>query len=358
MTMYDLRIKRSGPHLSLKARILFYDRLALYLRSGIPIREALALIRDSEHQRPTRETYARLLDTVMQGTALSRALDAAAFPRFETHVLYVGEQSGRLPQNLAYLASLLRRKQLLLSKIRTALAYPLLVACGSIALTVFLLVYSFPKIIPLFRGLHSTLPPSTRALVGVSDFLGDYGLVLLAGSALCAVAAALALRLPPVRHKCDRVVLHLFVVGSFSRSYHLAVFSRTLSSLLGSGIPLLPALGLARDGTRQSAYRDVLGIAQHRVSAGAPLSQTLREHTFLFPPALTGLVASGEATGSLAESFSAVAEICEAELDERTHALTTLIEPVLMIFMGLVVGWIAVAIVSPIYGLTQNLAGH
>jgi len=341
------------PGVPLKERILLYERLSLYLRSGVPLSRALASVLDGA-PAPSRAALAPAFASVLGGIPLSASL-SGTFPPFETQVVRIGEESGRLPESLAYLAALLRRRHVLKSKVRSALLYPAFVAAGSVLLTGFLLLYVFPKIVPLFRGLRTPLPLSTKLLIGVSDLVERHWLLLLLGGASVFLLICFALRRKSVRRRLEVSALRTLGIGPFVRAYQLALLSRVLSSLLASGIALLPALGLARGALKHGGYRSALASIAERINAGSRLSESLDGQRLLFPASFTSLVATGESTGSLAETLALSAELYEAELDERTRTLTTLIEPALMVSMGLVVGFIAIAIISPIYGITQSL---
>jgi type II secretory pathway component PulF len=342
----------------LKERSLLYDRLALYLRSGVPISSAVSLVHDSADRDQTRLAYAEVVRLVSEGKPLSRAFSAfpESFSSFETSVLRVGEESGRLPESLTYLSSLLRRRGELTSRVRSALLYPFLVTLLTLGLTVFLVCYTFPKIIPLFRGLSTPLPLSTRVLIGITDLLSRQWLPLLAIGTVIAIGFTLISRLPWVLARYEKHMLSVPLMGPLVRTYHLAVLFRILSSLLQSGIPLHASLPLAHAGVPHNEFRAAIRSVEKGIYQGARVSDLLRERATLFPPSLIGLIAAGESTGSLAASFTSAAELCETELDERTRTLTTFIEPALMILTGLLVGCVAFAIVSPIYGITQNLS--
>lgn len=357
---FTLRLAWTRPHMSVSERIHFYSRLSLYLRSGIPIRDALGFMCDSARLPSSRKILSDVDGAILEGTSLTRALGAfpKVFPSFETHFVEVGERSGSLAENLRYAASLLNRKRVLTRKIRSALIYPLVIVLGTVAITCFLLFYTFPKIIPIFKGLDVPLPITTRMLIGVSDLTANHGLLLLGIACLVAVCIGVVLSRPKVRQCAEKAGLRSPLFGNLIRSYNLALFSRTLAILTKSGIPLIPALHLLGNGIRHQEYRAALKTISERVSEGRRLTQELKAYPALFPHTLLELIASGESTGSLGSSLSSASEFYEEELDEGIRTLTILIEPALMIVMGVLVGFIAMAIITPIYGITQNLSLH
>lgn len=331
-------------------RIHFYNRLSLYLRSGIPIREALHLIRGSARKEDARY----LLDVeeaVLSGRPLSEALNR--FPAFETHLVAVGEQSGSLPQNLAYLASLLVRRRVLRRKLLSALIYPCIIVLGSIGVTAFLFLYTFPKILPIFEGLHTSLPFSTRVLIGMSHLVSEHGFVLLLTILVCTSGFLWLTRLPRCRQWLETFIVRVPILRSFVCNYSLSLISRTLSTMLTSGMSFVSALHTI--GSHSRLYQNALREVGVHIHEGERLSVAMSRYPHLFPHTFIELIVAGESTGSLSTSLQTCAEICEEELDEHTRTLTTLIEPVLMITMGLLVGFIAMAIITPIYSMTEHM---
>jgi len=338
-------------------RIHLYSRLSLYLRSGIPIRETLSLIRGSAKKNDVR-ILERVEEVVLHGTSLERALGAfpKAFPSFETHLIGIGERSGSLPQNLAYLASLLVRKRMLVRKLRSALTYPFLIVLSTLAVTLFLFLYTFPKILPIFQGLNTPLPFTTRVLIAASSLVTEHGTLLFLSVCTLSVFIFWVLRLPKTAHHIELLVLRVPIIKSLIRDYNLCLISRTLSTLLSSGISLVATLEHVGSGIRSVGYQEALKEVGHRVNEGQRLSVAFGAHPALFPHAFIELVAAGESTGMLSASLATNAEAFEEELDESARVLTSLIEPGLMILMGFLVGFIAIAIITPIYSITQNIS--
>lgn len=342
---------------SLTERILLFDRLSLYLRAGIPITQALGHIRDVSPTKSSRRVLSGVFAIITHGTTLAKTLESfpSHFPPFEAHLIAIGEMSGKLPDNLAHLASLLRRQRTLKRKVRGALLYPLIIAIGAVCVTGFLIFYLFPKIIPVFAGLNVPLPFTTRFLIGTSNLFANHGLLLFVVFIIILICTAMLLRLRSVRRCIDRLMFMLPFIRSLIRTYHVAVHMRTLAMLLESGIPLMPALALARSGISHASYEAALVAIEAQVSAGQKLSGELGKYPHLFPAVTVQLAAAGELTGTLSRSLASCADLYEEELEELTRRLATLIEPALMIFVGGIVGFVAIAIISPVYGITQNL---
>ncbi|HEY4489168.1 MAG TPA: type II secretion system F family protein [Candidatus Paceibacterota bacterium] len=354
--MFDVIWRKRELRMRLTDRIHLYSRLSLYLRSGIPIRETLGLIYGSARKKGDIHILRQVEKAVLHGTSLEHALGSFpnAFPAFETHLIGIGEHSGSLPQNLAYLASLLVRRRTLVRKLRGALLYPCVIVLGTISVTSFLLLYTFPKIVPIFEGLNTPLPLSTRSLILISTLVTEHGLIVFLS--FCTLSASIfwLTRLPQVPRYFERMTLRTPLLKELVRGYNLALISRTLSTLLASGITLVAALEHVGSGIRNKEYREALKDVGNRINEGRRLSVAFGVYTMLFPHTFVELIAAGESTGMLSSSLRTSAEAYEEELDESTRILATLIEPGLMIAMGLLVGFIAMAIITPIYSITQN----
>jgi type II secretory pathway component PulF len=316
------------------------------------------MLKDEARSRSGTHIFGHLADTVEQGQPLSFGLRRfeREFGSFGINIIRVGEASGTLHENLEYLADELKRKQALRRKVLGALIYPALITVATIGIVVMLTVFIFPKILPIFAGVNATLPLSTRILIAISSFLSVWGWWLLGGLAVLFVAYLFALRLKPFHLLMDRILLRIPLFGKLSRDYNLTNLARTLSLLLKSGAPIVPAMELVADSTKNLAYRESLMEAREQILHGQQIAQQFRGNDRLYPPILVQMVSVGETTGSLTTTLDFLSDMYEEEIDEFTKNLTTLIEPVLMIVMGVIVGFIAISIITPIYSITQSLS--
>jgi type II secretory pathway component PulF len=274
------------------------------------------------------------------------------------NIIRVAESSGTLHQNLEYISDELKKKQALQRKVVGALIYPAVIVCATFGITLLLTLYIFPKIVPVFASVKATLPFSTRSLMWLSSFLGAWGWVLLGGIAALTVVYFFSLRIRRVHLFFDRLLLRLPVFGSLSRYYNLTNISRTLGLLLHSDVRIVSAIDLVAASTRNLAYRDALLASRERLIKGQNISSQFTQEPRLFPPIFSQMIKVGETTGNLTSSFKYLSEMYEEEITELTKNLTTMLEPVLMIVMGLIVGYIAISIITPIYSITQNLNPH
>jgi type II secretory pathway component PulF len=340
-------------------QISFAKRLAMILRSGMPIMEGLHMLKDESHSRSSTFVYERLIASVSEGQPLSRGLTEFQqfFGDFAINIVRVGEASGTLHENLEYLAEELKRKQALKRKVVGALIYPALIMVATTGIVIMLTVFIFPKILPIFQSVKATLPWSTRSLIAISNFLGAHGITLALTLLALAVGSVTGMRLVPAFHLfVDRSILRIPLLGRLSQYYNVANISRTLSLLLKSDVRIVQAIELVADSTTNLSYRTELYAARERIIKGQKIATQFREKPNLFPPLMGQMIAVGESTGNLSGTLEYISAMYEEDINELTKNLTTLIEPILMIVMGLVVGFIAVSIITPIYSITSNLS--
>lgn len=342
---------------SLQEQILFTKRLGMILRSGMPIMEGLHMMGEESRTKSSAYIYRSLVIDVSNGQTLSNSLNKfpTVFGEFGINIIKIGERSGTLHQNLEYLAGELKRKQTLKRKVIGALVYPAVIVFATVGITVMLTVYIFPKIVPIFESVKAELPLSTRLLMTISNFLSDFGWVLVLGIIALAITFVVLMRVKSFHLAVDAILLKLPLFGKLSRLYNLTNICRTMSLLLRSDVRIVESIELVANSTKNLVYRRELLRARERLIQGQNISSQFKVRHELFPPLLSQMVTIAESTGNLSGTFEFLAGMFEEEIDELTKTLTTLLEPILMIVMGIVVGFIAISIITPIYSITQSL---
>jgi type IV pilus assembly protein PilC len=237
----------------------------------------------------------------------------------------------------------------------SALVYPAIIIFATFGITTFLTVYIFPKIAPIFASLKSELPLSTKILMSISTFLITNGFWVLLGFIGFFVALMFLLRWKRFRYWFDHLVLSLPMIGIMLQYYNVTNITRTFGLLLKSDVRVVHAFEILADSTKNLVYREALTIAGAQVLKGRKISSQFDGKRRLFPPIIPQMISVGEQTGNLSGALLYCSEMYEEELNDFTKNLTTIIEPVLMIVMGLIVGFVAISIITPIYGLTQYL---
>ena len=347
--------------LPLQEQMLFVKRLAILLKSGVPILAALNMLKKQTSSKSSLHVVTDLAKGVEHGQFLHSRLEKFRkfFGDFAVNIIKVGEVSGTLYENLGYLADELKKKKELRRKVISALVYPIFIVIATLGITVLLTVYVFPKILPILTTFNTSLPITTRALIFTSNLFIHWGWLILLILVALVGGFILALRKKPkFLLFIDRLVLKIPVLGKLLQSYHMANFCRTLGVLLQSDVRIVEAINITANTSTNAVYRQSLLKLGTIITKGGRVSIYLESEGKIYPPMVSQMLNVGETTGKLSDSLMYLAEIYENEVDELTKNLSTSIEPLLMIFMGLLVGFIAISIITPIYSFTQNLSPY
>ncbi len=343
---------------NIKEQVLFAKRLSFLVKAGVPMMEGLTLIRNQTKSKRKQKIYDTLIADVSAGQFLSKSMEKyrQIFGDFAINIIRVGEQAGVLSENLIYLADELTKRQTLQRKVRSALVYPIFITVATLGVSALLTVFIFPKIMPIFISLNVPLPLTTRVLLAVSVYLSHWGILTILGVILFFVAFALLRNnVVGIRRETDRFLLWLPVVGTMMKAYNAANFCRTLGLTIHAGVHLTEAVHITADVTKNLVYKNAyLDVAQH-VLRGEKISQTLMTYKGIFPDMLAHMILIGETTGSLSQTLGYLSDLYEGELEEATKNLSNSIEPLLLMVMGVLVGLIAVSVISPIYEVTKHL---
>jgi type IV pilus assembly protein PilC len=345
--------------LSLKEQAFFAKRLSFLIRAGVPLLDAIHMIREQTKAKKQQKVFDSVINDISNGQSLAASLGKFknVFGDFAINMIAVGEETGVLSENLAYLANELKKRQELKRKVIGALVYPIFISIATFGLTALLTAFIFPKIMPIFTSLNVELPVTTRFMIWVSDFLRHWGWLVILLLILFVFAFILTLKRSNKFHFVfDRNVLRIPFVGNMIRNYNLANISRTLGLLLNGGMTLTEAIPITSRSTGNLVYKDEFQKLSSVVDRGEKLSSHLAIDRKLFPDILAQIVSVGERSGNLAETLGYLSDLYEAEVEDSTKNLSSLIEPILMIFMGLIVGFVAISVITPIYGITQHLS--
>ena len=349
---FGLRRGISAADLALTTR-----QLATLVRSGMPLEEALLAVGQQAEKPRLKSILLGVRSRVMEGHSLADGLAEfpQAFPEIYRATVAAGEQSGHLDPVLERLADYTESRQQLRQRVSHALIYPVILTVLAVLIVSGLLVYVVPKVVGVFENTGQALPVFTRILIAVSDFLREWGIWLLGLLAIGVFVFRRMLRQPAFRRRWHAFLLRLPVVGRLVRGINTARFTRTLSILAGSGVPVLEGLRIAGDVVANLPMRDAIEEAAVRVREGAPLGRSLAVSR-LFPPMTMHLISSGEASGELETMLERAAANQEREVDSLVGALLSILEPMLILLMGALVLAIVMAILLPIFQLNQLVA--
>jgi type IV pilus assembly protein PilC len=336
--------------------ILFTRQLATFVGAGVAMTRALTVIAEETASPLFKRVILTVLDDLERGQNLSESLvkHPKVFPSLYVDLIRVAELTGNLEATLKELAGYLRRDLNTVRRVRTAMIYPAVILVVATAVVIILVFFALPAFVKIFAEFRVKLPLSTRILIGIVAFTRAWGLLIGAVVAVLAGAVVVALRTQRGLYAKDQISLKLPIMGPIVLSAVLNRFSRTLAMVLKAGVPLGQTFDAVIAGTGNKVFQRGLGTVKEQMTGGEGFAGPLLR-THLFPPMLTQMVRVGEETGTLDTYLEQAADFYEEELDYRIRAMTSLIEPVMTVAVGLVVGFIAVSLISAMYGLVGAL---
>lgn len=354
-----VRLKAVFEGVSVLDKVLFAKHLSVMLKSGMTLNESLATLRDQAGARSFKKVIDGVLKSVLSGRTLADSLarHENIFSSLFVNIVRAGEEGGTLDENLSYLADYLRRDYDLRNKMKSAAAYPLIVVITTFVLGGALSVFVLPKLADMFRSMQFTLPLATRILIWISNFLQGFWWLLVIFVFGLIFLIRFLLKRKTTRPLLSKIVLGAPIIGKIAKDMNLARATRTFGSLLRSGIPIVSALYIVSSTIENSLYSESLKRSSAEVQKGATVSSVFAKNQKLFPPLVTRMIGVGERTGRLDEMLTYLANFYEGEVDTATKNLSAIVEPILLILIGLVVGFVAIAIISPIYEFTGAFGG-
>jgi len=349
---FTLTSGASAADLSLLTR-----QLATLVKAGLPLDEALTAVSQQTEKQRVQSILLGVRAKVMEGHTLADGFAdfPRVFPEIYRATVAAGEQSGHLDRVLERLADYTENREEIRQKMVGALLYPIVLTVMCFSIVSILLVYVVPKVVDVFEANRAKLPFITQVLVNVSGFLRHNGIWLLLGLALAGVAAWRALKDPAVLRRWHLAQLRLPIFGRLTRGFNTARFTRTLSILTGSAVPVLDALRIASEVITNLPMRDAVEAASQRVREGGAIGRSLGTSK-LFPPMTIHLISSGESSGELESMLERAAQSQERELDGLLAAMVGLLGPLMIVGMGLVVMGIVFAMLLPIFEMNSLIS--
>jgi len=342
-----------NPH----EKIIFARNLASMIEAGLSVTRALSVMEKQTKNKKLKTTLSELNDDISKGKSLSDSMKSKSdvFSSIFVSMVKAGEESGNLAGSLRVVSVQMEKTYMLTKKVKGALMYPAVIVCIMLIIGVLMLVYMVPTLTATFTGLGVKLPASTRAVIAVSDFLRNHYLLTIA--MIAGAVGTLVTFHKSTRGKVffDLMSLKFPVVGTIVKEINAARTARTLSALLSSGVDIVVAIGVTQDVLQNSYYKAILAQAQVNIQKGEPMSQVFIEHENLYPIFVGEMMAVGEETGKIADMLMGVATFYEDEVDQKTKDMSTLIEPFLMVFMGVAVGFFAISMLAPTYSLVDAI---
>lgn len=335
-------------------RILFTRELAVMIRAGLPILQALKAIEEQTSNPNLKKAISGLIGEVEGGGPLSIAFShyPAIFPPIFASVTKSGEKSGKLEEVLERLATQLEKDNDLVAKVRSAMVYPTFVLIALVSVIILIMVYIIPQLKSLFDDASITLPLITRALLATSDFFTKYIILILVIGVVLAIGVRLASRKPKPRLFLERIRFFMPIFGSLYRKVLMTRFTHTLSTLLAAGLPVTESLATTADVMDSPTFHQSIDELISKVKNGQNLSSSLLADK-QFSPMIGHMVTIGENSGKTDSVLETVAGFFDKEVENLTRNLSSLLEPFLMLLMGLGVGLVVASVIIPIYNLVN-----
>lgn len=334
----------------------FTRQLATMINAGLPITEALAILR-LQAKQSFSPVVTQILADVEGGNSLSKAL--AKYPHIFSHtyvaLIKAGETGGVMEKVLTRLADNLEKSQEFKSKVKGALIYPAIIVIGMIGVSLIMIIFVIPKMTDLYTQFNAELPLPTKILLSISDFLLHYWPFVLIMIAVGVYAFRAWRKTPEGRRKTDELYLKIPLIGPLQRQVILTDLTRTMSLIVGAGVPILEGLTVVAEVISNTVISDAVKDAARQIEKGFPIAFSFTKHPEAFPVILSQMIAVGEQTGKMDEVLDKVSHVFESESEDKVKALTAAIEPLIMVFLGIGVAFLVIAVILPIYNLTTSI---
>ncbi|MEY4917321.1 MAG: hypothetical protein RL616_1234 [Verrucomicrobiota bacterium] len=352
------RGQTKGGKVALADLVVFTRQLATMIDAGIAIVQSLQALADQTPNKVMRDTIRDICTRVESGESFSEALTRhpKAFNRLYVAMVSAGEKGGLLAEILSRLATYLENTERLRKKVKTALMYPSVVTIVAIVITVFLLVRVIPTFKEIYDGFGAKLPLPTMLMIGLSDLVKHYLLLMIiaAGAAIWAWMAYLKTK--PGREFWDKQRIKLPVFGSIAHKICLARFTRTLASLVRSGVPILEVLQIVSQTVGNVVMEKAIKTSMADIERGEGISAALAKHP-IFPTMVVRMLSAGEQTGNIDNMLERVADFLDEEIETVLSGLMSLIEPLLIVFLGVIIGGMVICMFLPIFNLANIVSG-
>lgn len=342
---------------SLEDKIIFTRNLSGMLSAGLSITRALQVLEKQSTNVAFTKILTSLLNDISSGNSLSDGM--RKFPKVFSGIFISmvrsGEESGSLPQVLSEVGITLRKTYDLNKKVKSAMMYPSIIMGAILLIGVLMMIFVVPTLTKTFKDIGVALPKSTQFIIWLSDTLSEHTILFFLIVGIIIFGFVTLTKLKSTKRYIDYVVIRLPVVGTMMRELNTARTARTMSSLLSAGVDVSRALSITSEVLQNVYYKELIQSCIVSLEKGQPLSVRLKENTKLYPVMMGEMVEVGEETGNVAKMLLDIANFYESEIDNKTKDLSTIIEPVLMVFIGGAVGFFAVSMISPMYSVMDNI---
>jgi len=340
-----------------KEKIFFTQHLYLMIKGGLPITEALETLKEETKSKTFKKTLEDIIKRIQEGETLNQSLarHPKIFDQFFQGIIKIGEKSGTLEENLQYLNSKLRSDYEIRRKTKGALLYPLIVISLAVIMGFFISLFVLPKAMEVFQMFKFELPLSTRILIASTSFLKKNWLWVVIFIIFLIFLPQILKRFRFFRYFFDKISLSFPVFGPVFKNINLVQFSQSFYTLLKSGIPIVETFDICIQNLPNEVLKKSLVLVKAEVEKGGKISQGLKNSSKIFPPIFSQMVLVGEKSGSLENSFLYLSQFYQEEVDSALKNISIVLEPLLLILVGLFVGFVALAIITPVFKFTGSI---
>ena len=350
-------ISRRFTFISSGDKVLFAEELSTLVNAGVPIAQSLNMLEKQLANKRFKIAINELAKDVEGGLSLSTAMERhpVIFSSVFVHMVQAGEAAGTLDEALKNLAVQVAKDHDLIAKIRGAMIYPIVIMIAMSGAMIYMMLTVVPELSAMFADLGGELPASTKSLIFLSTLLGKYGVITFGVIFGCAyLFRRMEKNYLPLRKVIHKILLKLPVIGKLSVKVNVARFARTLGSLLNSGVNLPEALHIVSESTNNVVFKEAIDKTAEKVRNGSTIAEVIKTYK-IFPVLVPQMINVGEETGELPELLTKIANFYDREVDNITRNLTTLLEPMIMLLIGAMVGYLIISIITPIYSMTNMM---
>lgn len=343
--------------ISLKDRLFFVQHLGLMLKSGISLARALKTLADQSENKYFKQILTDIASRVEKGSSFAEALESyrKVFGDLFLSMIDAGEISGKLEEVLRQLFVQMKKEHQLISKVKGAMTYPAVILLAMLGIGAFMLVVVVPKITAMFNEMHAELPIATKILIGASNAIRNNGILVSIGLVVLVTVTVKTLKTYRGKYIFQAIMLKAPIFGTIIKKINLARFARNISSLLKTDIMIVKCFQITANVLGNLHYKEALNDMAQVIKQGGKLNEAVKAYPHLFTPVVVQMIAIGEETGELDNILMELAEFYEEEVDQIMENLPTIIEPLLILTLGLGVGGVAVAIVMPMFAITSAI---
>lgn len=341
----------------LAEKIIFSKNLSVMIGAGMTLTRALDALSRETHNQKFKSIIADVGDHIRQGKTFAESLGQhpKVFSSLYIAMVESGEKSGKLKEALSVVASQMQADYDLIRKVKGAMMYPAVILCAMVLIGVLMMIYVVPTLTAVFKDLNVELPASTQFVIGVSDALLNHGLWIALGMAALISGLVYFKRTAMGKNLLDAFFIKAPLISPLAKKFNSARTARTLSSLLAAGVQVMEALDITARVVQNHFYSVVLVDAKGSIQRGETISKIFLAHEDLYPSLVGEMLSVGEETGETSHMLGEVATFYETQVSDTTKDLSTIIEPVLMILIGIVVGFFAISMLTPMYSLTEAI---